>query len=311
MAQQVADLIGARCAGIHAEAKSHIPIELVRQTQSNMASMGVDSMVAIGGGASIGLAKAIALESKLPFVVIPTTYCGSEMTGFCGITVDGVKRMHKSVSMLAQSVIYDPELTLQLPLAVTVPSAMNALAHCIDALYVQTTSPITSCAAIEGLRFITQSLGRVCEAPLDPGARRDLFFGAYLGGAALTGGFALQHRLAQLIGGALGLPHADAHAAILPYVVAFNAPFAQKADEQIARILEVSYAGAGLYDFAISVGSPLGLKSLGMDESAIELCTQLVIKDDNGLNPRPLDVEAVRQLITDAFHGQRPAVSLQ
>jgi alcohol dehydrogenase class IV len=151
----------------------------------------------------------------------------------------------------------------------------------------------------------------VCEAPLDPGARRDLFFGAYLGGAALTGGFALQHRLAQLIGGALGLPHADAHAAILPYVVAFNAPFAQKADEQIARILEVSYAGAGLYDFAISVGSPLGLKSLGMDESAIELCTQLVIKDDNGLNPRPLDVEAVRQLITDAFHGQRPAVSLQ
>jgi len=308
MAQQVADLMGARCAGIHAEAKSHIPIELVRQTQSNMASIGVDSLVAIGGGASIGLAKAIALESNLPFVVIPTTYCGSEMTGFCGITVDGVKRMHKSLSMLAQSVIYDPDLTLQLPLTVTVPSAMNALAHCIDALYVQTTSPITSCAAIEGLRVITQSLRRVRETPLDLGARSELFYGAYLGGAALTGGFALQHRLAQLIGGALGLPHADAHAAILPYVVAFNAPFAPQADDHIARTLEVNHAGAGLYDFAISVGSPLGLKSLGMKESAIELCTQLVIKDDNKLNPRPLDAEAVRQLITDAFHGRRPGV---
>ena len=306
MAQQVADLIGARCAGIHAEAKSHIPIEVVRQAQSKMASLGVDCMVAIGGGASIGLAKAVALETKLPFVVIPTTYSGSEMTGFCGITADGVKRMHKSLFMLARTVIYDPELTIRLPIAVTVPSAMNALAHCIDALYAQTTSPLTACAAIEGLRVITQSLQRVRQTPLDLTARSDLLYGAYLGGAALSGGFALQHRLAQLIGGALGLPHADAHAAILPYVVAFNAPFAQQADERIAATLQVSHAAVGLYDFAIAVGSPLGLKSLGMNESAIEHCTQLVMNDDNGLNPRPLEADALRGLITDAFHGCQP-----
>jgi alcohol dehydrogenase class IV len=306
MAERVKHLLGERCAGIHAEAKSHIPMEVVREAQGKIRTFGVDCMVAIGGGASIGLAKAIALETRIPFAVIPTTYSGSEMTGFCGITTDGVKRMHKSPDMIARTVIYDPELTVGLPAAVTVPSAMNALAHCVDALYVSTTSPITACAATEGLRVIILSLKKVLANPRDIGARSDLLYGAYLGGAALTGGFALQHRLAQLLGGALGLPHADAHAAVLPYVIAFNAPFAPRADARIAAAFNVDNAAAGLYDFAVSIGSPLGLQVLGMKESDIGRCTQIVIDNDNGLNPRPLERDGVRKLIECAFHGLRP-----
>ncbi|MEN3363893.1 MAG: maleylacetate reductase [Burkholderiales bacterium] len=306
MAERVAALLGSRCAGIHADAKSHIPIEVVREAQGKIGALGVDCMVAIGGGAAIGLAKAIALETKIPFIVIPTTYSGSEMTGFCGITIDGVKRMHKSPDMIARTVIYDPELTLGLPLAVTVPSAMNSLAHCIDALYVSTTSPIIACAAAEGMRVIVQSLKKVLAAPGDIDARSDLLYGSYLGGAALTGGFALQHRLAQLLGGALHLPHADAHAAVLPYVVAFNASYVPRTDARIAAAFNVDDAAGGLYDFARSVGSPLGLRQLGMKESDIDRSVDIVVENDNGLNPRPLDRTGLRKLIEAAFEGQRP-----
>jgi maleylacetate reductase len=306
MAERVANLLGQACAGIHADAKSHIPIEVVREAQVKIKALGVDCMVAVGGGASIGLAKAIALETRIPFIVIPTTYSGSEMTGFCGITSDGVKRMHKSLDMIARTVIYDPELTVSLPAKVTVPSAMNGLAHCVDALYVSTTSPLTACAAVEGLRVISQSLKRVLAKPNDIDARSDLMYGAYLGGAALTGGFALQHRLAQLIGGALELPHADAHAAVLPYVVAFNSPFAKRADARIAAALNVADASAGLYDFALSVNSPLGLRTLGMKESDIDRCVNIVIENDNGLNPRPLERSGLRKLLECAFEGARP-----
>jgi alcohol dehydrogenase class IV len=306
MAERVASLLGQVCAGVHADAKSHIPIEVVREAQTKIKALGADCMVAVGGGASIGLAKATALETRIPFIVIPTTYSGSEMTGFCGITIDGVKRMHKSADMIARAVIYDPELTVSLPVNVTVPSAVNALAHCVDALYVSTTSPITACAAVEGLRVVVQSLRKVLVRPCDIGARSDLMYGAYLGGVALTGGFALQHRLAQLIGGALGLAHADAHAAILPYVVAFNAPFAGRADARIAAALNVENGAAGLYEFALSVESPLGLRTLGMKESDIDRCVEIAIENDNGLNPRPLDRNGVRKLLECAFEGLRP-----
>lgn len=309
IAERIRDILGQSCVDVHANAKSHIPIDVVRDAQVKIKALEVDCMVAIGGGASIGLAKAIALETGLPFIAIPTTYSGSEMTGFCGITVDGVKRMHKSARMLARVVIYDPELTLGLPADITMASAMNALAHCVDALYVSTSSPITKHTAVEGLRVITQSLKAVLARPREIGPRSDLLYGAYLGGAALTGGFALQHRLAQLIGGALELSHADAHAAILPYVIAFNAPFAPRANARIAAVFNADNAAAWLYDFAVSVGSPLGLKVLGMKESDIDRCAGLVIENNNGFNPRPLDRNGIRKLIECAFYGLSPDAS--
>jgi len=161
-AERVADLLGGRSAGVYDQAVMHVPIETARAARDEAAARGADCAVAIGGGSTIGLAKAIALESDLPIVAVPTTYAGSEMTPIWALTEAGVKRTGRDARVLPRTVVYDPELLVSLPGFITGPSGMNAIAHCVEALYAENANPVTSLMAEEGSRpdFPTPCSGR-------------------------------------------------------------------------------------------------------------------------------------------------------
>lgn len=308
LAQVTAQRLGSLCAGILPEAISQVPIELAQRGRSIVAKSGADCLVAVGGGASIGLAKGVALELGIPVINMPTTYSGSEMTGFCGITIDGIKRMHTSLNMLARTVIYDPELTLGLPTDVSAASAMNALAHCVDAVVVSTCSPITAMAAHRGAQAICQSIENVTKRPDDIEARTQMLYGAYLSGAALTGGFALQHGIAHVLGGSFGVSHGISHALVLPHVAAFHARHFAPQIEPLARAMGLDCASLGptIYDLLVKTGLPTSLAEIGFEKSNLDRAASITIETDNGATPTELTYGIVRQMLDDIYSGVRP-----
>jgi maleylacetate reductase len=308
MAESVAAQLGDCCAGLLPEAISQVPIELAVRGRKRVRESEADCLVSVGGGASIGLGKAIALELDLPIIAVPTTYSGSEMSGFCGITIDGIKRMHTSLRMLASTVIYDPELSLGLPQAVSAASAINALAHCIDAVVVDTCSPITAMAAAAGAREITESIARVVQNPADLEARSQVLFGAHLSGAALTGGFALQHGVAHVLGGSFGVPHGLSHVLTLSHVAAYHARTVPHMMAPVASAMGVAtdQLGGAIFDLLQQLDLPVSLQQAGFSHDWIERATQITVDTDNGANPAPVNTGVVRQILEDAYHGRRP-----
>jgi alcohol dehydrogenase class IV len=306
LAARTAASLGDVCVGVMPEAVSQVPIELTVRGQSYAKELRADCLVSVGGGASIGLGKGIGLRLGLPIIAIPTTYAGSEMTGFCGITIDGVKRMHTSLNMLASSVIYDPELSLSLPVDISIASAFNALAHCIDAIYVPTISPVIAFAAVEGARVLMATLPQLVKRPDDLEVRTDMLYGAYLAGAALTGGFALQHGLAHVLGGSFGVPHGLSHALVLPHVTAYNEQFAAESLGRIKSATGTPKLGAALFDLLGEVGLPTSLAAIDFKESDLERATSITLETDDHVNPGPVTREAVRAILDAAFHGRRP-----
>ncbi|MCO5066618.1 MAG: maleylacetate reductase [Rhizobiaceae bacterium] len=308
-ANEVAKALGSACVGLLPEAISQVPIELAIRGREKVREMGADCLVSVGGGASIGLGKGISLELALPIIAIPTTYSGSEMTGFCGITIDGVKRMHTSLNMLASTVIYDPELTVGLPLRVSAASAMNALAHCVDAIYLKTASPVIKWAAVDGARAVVEGLRRVIRTPQDVAARSELLYGAYLAGAALTGGFALQHGVAHTLGGSYNIEHGLSHALVLPHVAAFNARYAPEL-QRIGDALGTRDVGGTIYDLLVETGLPTSLKEIGFDEEELRRTARITAETDNGLNPVPVTEEVAYEILENTFAGKRPGTKL-
>ena len=313
LGDRVAAQIGDRCAGLLPEAITQVPIELARRGRDKAASADADCLVAVGGGAATGLCKGIAYESELPIIAVPTTYSGSEMTGFCGMTIDGVKRMHESPAMLPSTVVYDAELSRSLPLAASAGSAMNALAHCVDAIYLPSLSPLLAPAAVEGARVVVDALPRLLAAPDDLDARSDMLYGAYLAGAALTGGFALQHAIAHMLGGSFGVEHGVAHTVVLPYVTAH---LADVAPEPLGRIADAVGAPGDLpglfWDLAGAAGLPRRLADVGMGpadlDKAVEIATTAEDHDDPRLagNPAPVTEAVVGAILAAAATGARP-----
>jgi maleylacetate reductase len=158
-AEEAARRLGALSAGVYAEAVMHVPIEIARAARETARRLGADCCVAIGGGSTIGLGKAIALESPIPIVAVPTTYAGSEMTSIYGVTEGGLKKTGRDPKVLPRTVLYDPILTLTLPAKIAGPSGMNAIAHCVEALYAEDANPIISLFAAEGIRALSRSHG--------------------------------------------------------------------------------------------------------------------------------------------------------
>lgn len=307
LADRLSETMATQCAGVYAHAVSQVPIEMAREAVAYVGNHDVDCLVTVGGGASVGLGKAIALETGLPMIALPTTYSGSEMTGFCGITIDGVKRMHTSLNMLARTVIYDPELTMSLPMAISAQSGMNALAHCIEALYVSTASPVVASAAMTGIRAIATYFPVLVDTPEDSTARAGALYGAYLAGAALTGGFALHHGIAHVFGGTYGIPHSISHSIALPYVAAYNEAGGARGLAKVAEVFGTKTAASGIWQFAKGIGAPTCLADYGFSASDIDCCVELVIETDNGLNPVPVTEDGARQIVEAALKGDCPA----
>lgn len=308
LAEDAAARLGDRAVGIWDQAKMHVPIDNAQAARAEARRVRADACVAIGGGTPIGLAKAIALELALPVVAVPTTYAGSEMTPVLGITEGGVKRTRRDLRMLPKTVIYDPELTFGLPAAVSGPSGMNAIAHCVEALYAQDGNPITSLIAEEGIRALAGSLPVVVREPEHADARADALYGAFLAGAALAAvTMALHHKLCHTLGGSFDLPHAEVHTIILPHATAYNRKGAPAAMARIARALDAEDAAQGLYDLAASLGAKQALSEIGLRESDLDRAADLATQSPYP-NPTPITRTSIRALLDDAFHGTGPLV---
>jgi maleylacetate reductase len=306
-AQDVAARLGARCAGIFDQAVMHVPIETARAARDEARRLDADCAVAVGGGSTTGLGKAIALESSLPILAIPTTYAGSEMTPIYGITEGGLKKTGRDSRVLPRTVIYDPTLTLGLPTGLSATSGMNAIAHAVEGLYAEDANPITSLLATEGIRALAQGLPRVVADPLDLEGRSRCLYGAWLCGAVLGSvGMALHHKLCHTLGGSFNLPHAETHTVVLPHAVAYNRAAAPEAMQLAADALDAENAALALYALARALGAPLALKDIGMRETDLDRAAEIATKSPY-YNPRPVEYGAIRKLLDDAYHGREPA----
>ena len=305
-AQALVDRLGSRAAGCFAQATMHVPIAIVRQAMTMANELSVDCLVALGGGSTIGLAKAMALQATLPILAIPTTYAGSEMTNIYGMTEAERKLTGRDDRVLPKTVIYDPMLTLSLPVDMSATSGMNAIAHCVEALYAVDGNPIVSLLAQESIGALAKGLQQVITASTDVESRAGCQYGAWLAGIALnSSSVALHHKLCHVLGGTLNLPHAATHAIVLPYAVAYNAPYASDAMRAIERALGCTEAAVGLYALARRLGAPAGLRALGVHRDQLDLIADLAAQSPYP-NPRPLEREALRALLEQAYAGEPP-----
>ncbi|MBO3277016.1 maleylacetate reductase [Pseudomonas schmalbachii] len=306
LGERIAALLGDRSAGVYGGAVMHVPLESARKAIEVAREAGADACVAVGGGSTIGLAKAIALESELPILALPTTYAGSEMTPLYGITANGEKKTGRDWKVAPRTVIYDPELSVGLPLGISVTSGMNAIAHAAEGLYAQNASPVHRLMAEEGIRALAVALPALQRDPSDLDARGDALYGAWLCGAVLGRvQMGLHHKLCHVLGGSFNLPHAELHTVMLPHALAYNAEAAPQAMQALARALGSEDGVAGLVALGRALGVPRSLREIGMPADGLERAAELAVAAPYP-NPRPLDREALRALLQRAFDGAEP-----
>jgi alcohol dehydrogenase class IV len=305
-AREIAGIFGELSVGVHPGAVMHTPVDATEQALQVVQDRNADAVVAVGGGATVGLGKAIALRTDLPQIVIPTTYAGSEMTPILGETKDGVKTTQRTLKVLPEVVIYDVDLTLRLPPAIAATSGMNAMAHAVEALYARDRNPVISLMAEEGIRSLAGALPQIMEAPQGRTARSNALYGAWLCGTCLGAvGMALHHKLCHVLGGTFNLPHAETHTIILPHALAYNAPAATDAMDRIAGALGMADAVQALFALAGRLGTKQALRDIGMPEEGIEQAVRATLAAPYW-NPRPLEDEALRNLLTRAWKGDPP-----
>ncbi|MEV7731784.1 maleylacetate reductase [Streptomyces sp. NPDC088921] len=296
-------LLGRAGVGRFTEARMHVPADVAAAAVKAARETGADGCLAVGGGSTIGLGKAIALETGLPVISVPTTYAGSEMTPIWGLTENGRKRTGRDRSVLPRSVVYDPELTLGLPIRMSVTSGFNAIAHAVEALYAPDASPIISLMAEEGVRSLATALPTIVEDPLGVQARSDALRGAWLCGACLGATtMSLHHKLCHILGGTFDLPHAETHTVLLPYVAAFNLPAAPAAQQALSRALTTDDVPGHLARTSVELGAPRSLADIGLTHDDLdEVISQAMGRPY--ANPRPVTSDALRFLLTAALNG--------
>lgn len=306
MADEIAALLGAKCVGTLASAVLHTPVAVTEAALPRVADLRADCLIAIGGGSAVGLAKAVALHTDLPQIALPTTYSGSEGTPILGQTENGRKTTQRTLKVLPETVIYDAELTMGMPRPLTITSGMNAVAHAVEALYAENRNPMISLFALEGIRAMTRALPVLKVAPRDETARSDALFGAWACCACLAAvGMALHHKTCHALGGRFDLPHADTHAIVLPHATAYNERAVPELLRPAADILGASTLAGGLYDLAVSLGAPTRLSDIGMPQDGLDEAAAMIAGNPYW-NPRPVERDAVREMLDDAFFGRRP-----
>ena len=299
--------LGERAAGLSLEAAMHTPIEVTERVLATLTQSGADGLVALGGGSSIGLSKALAFRTGLPQVAVPTTYAGSEATPIVGQTEGGRKTTLRAEAVLPRAIVYDVNLTLTLPAKLSATSGLNAIAHAVEALYAQDANPVTSMLALDAIRRLSRALPAVIVDPADVEARSEALYGAWACGTCLGSvGMSLHHKLCHVLGGSFDMPHADTHAVVLPHVAAFNRGAAPGALGRVAQALSAPDAAEGLYDLAVRLGAPTSLRDIGLEASSLDRAADLAVAAPYW-NPRAVDRAGVRRLLDDAYHGRRPS----
>lgn len=306
---RVAAKIGERCVGISREALPFSPIEAVNDALEEARRLQIDSVVSYGGGNAIGLAKIMADEFDVPFVAIPTTYSGSETTTLQAVREDGRRVQLRSPKMLPKSIIYDPELTLGLPVEVAVPSGFNSMAQSVSSFFAKDTNPVSALHAEAGIRAMASALERIAKDPGDVEARGDALYGAFLcGSTIMASGTTLQHRVCHVLAGDLNLTHAKTHTIMLPHVVNYNRSARPGAEDIIARAFggKPGDGPGAVFDALVRCDAPTALRDIGMKEDDIDRAADLSMESTLHFSARPLDRDAIRRMIEDAFYGRRP-----
>jgi maleylacetate reductase len=259
---------------------------------------GVDTIVAVGGGSAIDTGKAASAATGLPLVSVPTTYSGAEWTEFFGVRDPDRKMRGGGAGARLYGIVYAPELTLDLPRAETVGTALNALAHCAEALYVDGHNAEADAEALAGAELIGAWLPQVVERPGDLHARTELLRGACHAGAALGKSFlALGHAMAQGLGGRYGAPHGALNALTLPLALRFNEPVAAEAIGRFAQALGTDDAAAMVEELA-RLGGFERLRDLGIPEDApAEVAEAVAARPGAQANPRPVTPADVEDLL--------------
>ncbi|PTX02344.1 maleylacetate reductase [Pararhodobacter aggregans] len=305
-AQKLAEALGGRAVGVFAGAAMHTPVEVTEKAIAAFEKSGAGAVVSLGGGSTTGLGKAIALRTGADQVVIPTTYAGSEMTDILGETADGRKTTRRDAAIRPETVIYDVDLTLTLPVGLTVTSAMNAIAHAMEAFYAPDRSPVIELMCRDAMQAFKAGIPALIEDPRSQPARARALYAAWCCSTALGYvSMALHHKLAHVFGGSFDTPHAETHAILLPYTTAFNEVAVPDALAPIAEAFGGGSAGGGLWDFAREVGSPLSLKEVGITEADLDRAADLAVENRYS-NPRPFERADIRALLQQAWDGTRP-----
>ena len=303
---KVSKTLGSRCAGTYDKAAMHVPIEIAEDARRTARVLGADCCVTVGGGSTTGLGKAIALTSPMPILAVPTTYAGSEMTPIYGLTEGGAKKTGRDLRVLPKAVIYDPELTLSLPPALSASSGMNAIAHSVEALYAQDANPVISLMAEEGIRALAKALPVIVQEPKNLSSRAEALYGAWLCGIALgAAGMALHHKLCHVLGGSFNLPHAETHSIVLPHAMRYNQEAARDAMARVERALGATPAAGAIYDLERRLPIPMKLADIGLKESDLERAAHIATETPYP-NPRKVEYAPVLELLRNAYRGQRP-----
>jgi maleylacetate reductase len=305
-AQALATALGPRAAGVFAGAAMHTPVAVTEKAITAFRGLNADCVVSLGGGSTTGLGKAIAVRTGADQIVVPTTYAGSEMTDILGETSGGEKTTRRDPAIRPEVVVYDVDLTLTLPVALTVTSALNAMAHAMEGFYAPDRNPVTEALSRDAMVAFRDALPVLIKDPTNADARAKALFAAW--GCSLTLGqvsMALHHKLAHVLGGSFGLPHAETHAVLLPHTTAYNEPAVGDLLTPIADTFGHGSAGRGLWQFAKSVNAPLRLADLGLTEPDLDHAADIATKNPYA-NPRPVTRDGIRQLLQNAFDGHCP-----
>lgn len=264
---------------------------------------GADGVVAVGGGSAIDLGKAISAAGTLPLVSVPTTYAGAEWTTYYGVR-DPERRMRGGGGGARPTgIVYEPQLTLRLPPETTVGTAMNALAHCAEALYAHGHNAAADEEALAGAALIAEWLPQVIERPDDLEARTELLRGACHGGAALAGSnLALAHAMAQAVGGRYGLPHGTLNGICLPPVLRLNASVVPDAVQRFGEAIGAASDPAARVEELTALAGPTRLRDLGVPEADLpELAASAAERGGNHANPRPASPDEIESLLHAVF----------
>ncbi|MBC3194322.1 iron-containing alcohol dehydrogenase [Pseudonocardia sp. C8] len=303
---RVGKVLGGLLAGRFDGATMHTPVEVTDRALAELTRLDADCVVAVGGGSTTGLSKALAARTGVDQVVLPTTYAGSEVTPVLGETAGGVKTTRSDPAILPETVIYDVELSAGLPRALAVTSAVNAMAHAVEALYSPQANPVVDGMALDAIEHLARGLRALADRTDDRDVRADLLRGAWLAGTCLGSvGMGLHHKLCHTLGGSFDLPHAPTHTVVLPYAMAYNAAATPDVMERIARRLGVTDAPGAVYDLVAAAGGPTSLRQIGMSEDGLDRAAELATASPYP-NPEPVTRDGIRALLGRALDGERP-----
>jgi maleylacetate reductase len=291
----------------HDDVVMHVPVDVAERARAAATAAKVDVLVSVGGGSTTGLAKAVAMTTGLPIVAVPTTYAGSEATAVWGLTEGEIKTTGVDSAVLPRSIVYDATLLTSLPSDLTVASGLNALAHCVDAMWGPRVDPIDRALAGEGIRSLAAGLPQVAADGLSIDGIERTLFGAYLAAVSFaSAGSGLHHKICHVLGGMFNLPHAQTHAVVLPHVLALNAPNAPEAERGIAAGFGSATASEGLAALRKAIDAPVALRDYGMPEEGIAKAVKPILAAIPVNNPTSVNDDNLTGLLRAAWEGALP-----